>query len=183
MIEKSRDDERMSTIPVYRDYTCARREGAKMDCSQFVMDTAKRTKEECGKHPRACVYRVGDKYRMMDRGARGKGKKVIDIEQDASLTNIFNNAGIRTRSGNMLGEGDVINAMSQKNCRIVGDWMYDNVKKWNEKGKNPKTEGRMKIQALSTLMKRTDPNKAEKAKSCASIVADILSHLPPTPRE
>ena len=99
------------------------------------------------------------------------------IGEEGKLTGIFEKA-----LGRSFPKGMLVDSMSEANCRKVGAWMADNVKKWNEPGKNPKTEGRMMIAVLS---RRTDTPKerVRMIANCASIVGEALSKIPETKRK
>ena len=97
------------------------------------------------------------------------------ITEKGKLTSIFEKALDRDFS-----KGGVVAAMNDANCKKVGNWMVDHVSSWSEKGKNPKTEGRMMISVLARPTKAA--HKAD-INACAKIVGKELSSLPATNRK
>lgn len=167
---------------IYRDGHCKAKPGTGdttigMLCNENVRGQ-KRTKTACerGKFKNACTWVPGKC--VTDQGKPGQSETRIPILEEGKLTSIFKNAGIETGSG-VLKDASV---MTVSNCKTVADYMVNNVKKWNEPGKNPKLEGKG---FFDVLLRRTDmpETRRNRLQKCRDIVVESLSTLPPTPRK
>jgi hypothetical protein len=164
------------TNEIWRDGFCRRKSGAPKDisCNINLLTNKKRTKSWCDGHKKKCSWVPG--ACQSDIGTKGEqGYKWI--KEKGKLTRVMKKAGIPIPTG-----AKVTDKLTQANCKTLGNWMFKNVSKWNEKGKNPKNEGRGMISVLS---RRKDISAARKKRidKCADIITAALRPLPPTPRK
>jgi len=168
--------QKCSSNEIWRSGHCKRKQGAGNDisCNINLLTNKKRDKKWCNGHGKDCSWVPGKC--QPDVGSKGK-QGYSWIKEKGKLTNIMKKSGVI-----ILSDDKVTDKLTQSNCKKIGNWMVNNVSKWNENGKNPKIEGRGMI---SVLGRRKDISLARKNRidKCSRIIADTLRKLPPTPRK
>jgi hypothetical protein len=125
---------RLTMIPV-----CRKKKNSNYHCKDLSVKECKE-REDMGH----CIL-----YYTKDRGLPGKGSKYDWIKEPGSLTKIFLDAGIKVEKGSL------IDGLTEDKCKKMARWAVNNVKKWNEKGKDPQKELSGKFAGLFTIKSLT----------------------------